>query len=289
MTIRLLALLRRHWLSLMAILAITLGGACLWHRLPQPEAERPVATSNLSRLGYRNLHNGVTLSGVAPVNTIHTALRYLSLYPWKGHSDNLLQDVEHRLHGIFQVPGRVAGQHGLLLVYATNGEYQDCHACAPWLSFLEFQPKGNDWVLDRRSVLNSQLGQWGEVPSMHVTPVAPGHYAVFIELGFTAQGWTDSGVAVLAWRDNTMVETLFLHTGDSDGGDPERSWGSHVNLQPSANGQFDLVVERFPGPNRGDKEFMLRPDGPQTAWLDSAGQPQLRQVYRWTGYSFESL
>ena len=139
---------------------------------------------------FQNLRKTADFVGVAPCVTIDASLQTLNQHSWKDEEGTTLHQLQHHLHGAFEVPAHTDGQKNMLLVFASKGENQDCHACAPWwLSFMEFQPKGNDWVFARRSLATTKIGAWGEVAEMHVVPLTPTQYAVFFDFSFTAR-WT---------------------------------------------------------------------------------------------------
>ena len=73
------------------------------------------------------------------------------------------------------------GKEGRVLVYASTPLGNDCHACAPYLSFFEFDKVIGGWDLSTFSIAAVQDGAWGKPPMIAVQLIADARYGVLLK------------------------------------------------------------------------------------------------------------
>ncbi|MEN9905164.1 MAG: hypothetical protein RLZZ555_1729 [Pseudomonadota bacterium] len=118
------------------------------------------------------------------------------------------ESVGHHLLGRFALPPTASGPR-TLLVYASRRADHDCNACAPDLSFFEFQAglAGQQPTLRLSSLAALALGYAGEPPGVQVQALGGERYAVRLTWEEFAQGSTGM-LSVLVPVKGMMREVL---------------------------------------------------------------------------------
>lgn len=150
-----------------------------------------------------------------------------------------------------------------VLAFKTTPEDFDCHACAPWLSFFEFEKVSHGWSLTNSEIAVLQRGSWGDFPAewISVRVISDHIYGVFLTSGYTAQGFTTQGVTLYARIGDSFREILSLSTSEDD--PPEfggGGWSSTIEIRPAAAGLYDVVVHRKGKTGPEDLRWVEGPD-----------------------------
>jgi hypothetical protein len=115
-------------------------------------------------------------------------------------------------------------------------EIYDSHVDAPTIAAVVYQQRGNHWQLDSKQLNLGELGSWGDVPEINFVPVlqlAPHHIAFLLESHFSSQGYTETGVTILAYRQQRWQNLGMVITGGDNHGACDDS-PQHQNLILSA-------------------------------------------------------
>lgn len=124
----------------------------------------------------------------------------------------------------------------------------ECHACAPYLSFFEFEKRSRGWRLIHSDIAAIQSGSWGGFFShnLSIRVIGSNQYGVFIEDGYTAQGQTTAGTVLYSRIGDRFRQILSLATYESTSMliDEGESWNSTITLIPTDMGFYDILVER---------------------------------------------
>jgi hypothetical protein len=136
-----------------------------------------------------------------------------------------------------------------VLAYQTAPQDYGCHACAPFLSFFEFEKRSLGWKLVDSEVAAVQEGSWGGFAKENISVRVIGDdlYGVFLEDGYLAQGYSFEWTTVFARIGDSFHPILKLMLSESSGGaeDPATTdWSSTIDIKPATTGLYDIVVER---------------------------------------------
>lgn len=169
------------------------------------------------------------------------AKTHLAAENWSATSPDMEEPLIHKLVGDYSLVHK--NKEGVVLVFSTITEGHDCHACAPYLSFFEFEKREAGWDLITSDVGAYQAGSWGEAPNLSVHVVAEDKYGVFMKDGYTAQGWSVCSTSIHARIGDTFREIMLLITAQSD---PEgRAWDSKLTMLPTSTGFYNIEVQRW--------------------------------------------
>jgi hypothetical protein len=134
-----------------------------------------------------------------------------------------------------------------LFVAATNLlRDNDCHACAPKLSFIVVVDE--QIVLENISALHA--GTWGEAPSKEeIEPLDLGakHYGVALYGAGDGQGWHEEFVRYYLPINGKFTKVLRLTTATDNGGAIEpntTNWKSIVRYFQSETKLYDIIVQK---------------------------------------------
>jgi len=85
-----------------------------------------------------------------------------------------------------------------LVVAASGDPAGDCHACAPQLSFFAFEENNRIWRATWSHIAALKRGSWGAFSGeqIMVHAIAPNFYGIFLETGYTGQGYSRSHLEV---------------------------------------------------------------------------------------------
>lgn len=148
-------------------------------------------------------------------------------------------------------------KEAVLVATASINKGSDCHACAPHLSFFEFEKQATGWKLVNSYLAASRWGSWGTVEPSDITVKVLGNngdhlYGIVHEGSGTGQGWLVSTTSIYAKVDGSLREVLPLLTtsennsgaGGGHEGKALTDWDSKITIQPGTTGFFNIVVER---------------------------------------------
>ncbi|EOA06885.1 hypothetical protein HFRIS_001195 [Herbaspirillum frisingense GSF30] len=136
----------------------------------------------------------------------------------------------------------------IVLVFSTITVDLACHACAPYLSFFEFVKLEDGWNLKIYDIAAYKAGSWGKPPDLRIKVIGEEKYAVVMEYGDMAQGWTVTITSIHARVGDSFKEIFNLLTGQ---GYPEgNGWTGLISIIPTTMGFHDIEVRRegVPGP-----------------------------------------
>jgi hypothetical protein len=134
-----------------------------------------------------------------------------------------------------------------LLLYASNEEEMTCHACAPYISIIEFEKRAAGWRHTQSDVAVFQWGSWGNLSAASVAarPIGPSVYGIVFNLSYSAMGATTGTFAIWAKISDSYRMLLDIPSSDSDEGtnDPgHNEWKARISFEPSEMGLYPINV-----------------------------------------------
>jgi len=193
---------------------------------------------------------------------------------------------QHALVGEFNLVYSLS--EGMILVYASKNDGDDCHACAPYLSFFEFDKNDKKWVLMKTTIAGIHDGAFGEPPFVNVFPIANDKYGVFLELNEIHQGWTVGGTRIFTQMGDSFREVFHIITsqGKPEGTSGFSSWHSVLALKPTITGLYDIEVTRKGARGPKDLVFMDGRDELKDAIANSDGNVRPYDLYKFNGQRY---
>lgn len=214
-----------------------------------------------------------------------TARARLAQHPWQaaGAVDGkplvLEQDTPvHKLVGVYR--GQRAPREGLqstgsrevaLLVYASQAHDNDCHACAPWGSFFQFEQVPSTpapaWQLVHAAVGQEPVGSWGAMAPVHVLPLSHQALGVWFVASYMAQGFNSEALLVYSWVGEDWRQVFYASTGETDGNaEDDLSWQAYWRLSHDAGGVLTLDMATRFSPGAQDWAKAQGHESPQGRW-----------------------
>lgn len=198
-----------------------------------------------------------------------------------------IEDADWPSIGIHETPDHVSinvysliyrdGKEGRVLVYASTPLGNDCHACAPYLSFFEFDKVIGGWDLSTFSIAAVQDGAWGEPPMIAVQLIADARYGVLLKSSDMAQGWGVTTLKIYTKLGDSFDEVLELmyeqHNPDGLG------WKSELAFRPSAAPFYEIDVRR----SGNLMKFLEGPDRYREGVADWSGNVRPADTLRFDG------
>jgi len=185
-------------------------------------------------------------------------LPYLQSNNWNNVKDFCGESSCNPVHTFlnqYELPYK--NKEAMLVATASINEGSDCHACAPHLSFFEFEKQATGWKLVNSYLAASHWGSWGTVEPSNIMVKVLGNngdnlYGIVHEGGGTGQGWLVSSISIYAKVDGSLREVLpVLQTsannsgaGGGQNGIAQTDWDSKITIQPGTTGFFNILVER---------------------------------------------
>lgn len=185
-------------------------------------------------------------------------LPYLQSHNWNNvekFCDESSCNPVHTFLSQYKLPYK--NKEAVLVATASINQGSDCHACAPHLSFFEFEKQLTGWKLVNSYLAASRWGSWGTVEASDIAVKLLGHngdnlYGIVHEGSGTGQGWFVSSTSIYAKVDGSLREVLpVLITSENNSGAGEghdgkalTDWDSKVTIQPGTTGFFNILVER---------------------------------------------
>ncbi len=153
--------------------------------------------------------------------------------------------VIHEVLGEYDLPYK--GRPTKVVIGASHDKEATCHACAPLLSFFEFEGNEKEWKLVRSQFAITDWGQFGSPYGQGITvdQVGDDLYAMFLAGGSTHQGITESFTQVLLpakgeWKVVANIQTLEEDSGSLNPG--ANDWRASISVEGKGPGPWDLVV-----------------------------------------------
>lgn len=215
-----------------------------------------------------------------------TARARLAQHPWQaaGAQDGSKplgreQDTPvHKLVGVYR--GQRAPLEGLqstgprevaLLVYASQAHDNDCHACAPWGSFFQFEQVPSTpapaWQLVHAAVGQETVGSWGAMAPVHVLPLSHQALGVWFVASYMAQGFNSEALLAYTWVGEDWRQVFYASTGESDGNaEDDLSWQAQWRLTYDESGALTLDMATRFSPGAQDWAKAQGHEPPQGRW-----------------------
>lgn len=181
------------------------------------------------------------------------AIKMLDKYDWRSAMEELELPVKHSIIGSYSLLYRER-EAIVLAVSSTDNGFQ-CHPCAPFLSFFEFEGRASGWGLKSVEIAVIRTGSYGTFPSewLKVRAIGNGRYGVLLYNGDLNQGYTIGGTDVLTRIADSFRSVLAILTEEAGPGGG--GWSSKFAFKETPEGLFDLIVSRTG--RRGDKDLRL--------------------------------
>ena len=201
---------------------------------------------------------------------------------WSSIDKNLEDPLEHTEIGRYSLLYK--NREGLVVAYATITRESACHACAPHLSFFEFEKRPKGWKLIGSDIAAHQKGSWGEPPKMSIAVIAEDRFGVLLESGFMAQGWIVGATSIYTRMGDSFREVLSLMTNQAapDG----RAWDSTLTFKPTTTGLYDIEVNRKGEHGARDLVWLDGNEKFKPDVADHKGTIRSRDVFRFDGQAY---
>jgi len=129
----------------------------------------------------------------------------------------------HKIIGEYSV-GLTTGTKRLV-VTASGDPASDCHACAPQLSFFAFEENNQKWRATWSHIAALKRGSWDAISGKQimVQAIAPNYYGIFLETGYTGQGYSSSHLEVFYPPKSRLKKILVVCTAADSAGAFEKT------------------------------------------------------------------
>lgn len=164
-------------------------------------------------------------------------------YGFKQSSIRLNHDILGFYNFLYQ------GKEAQLVVAYTNlVKDNDCHACAPKLSFFVFTSNNGQYDLSLSQINAIEYGQWGNPPLteyIQVVKLAKDTYGFTIKGGGEGQGWNEENENFFLPIDGKFQSVLHVDTGLDNGGamsDITTNWKSTITYRQGDGALYDVIT-----------------------------------------------
>ncbi|MEM7215603.1 MAG: hypothetical protein AAF423_08675 [Pseudomonadota bacterium] len=211
-------------------------------------------------------------SASVPWNDFERQQAALKFLGSKSSSFDCGRKCNHRIFGVRTV--NFDDHSKKLIAVSSSDPENNCHACAPQLSYLFYRVDQSGWELVASHVAFHYFGSWGDYPEelMSFDKISDREALVILRFGYTGQGYTEESITALSPSGSALKQVLSTCSGSDNEGaiydpatQPLISWSAEVNIASSyepAGGQrlvFD-IEDRAKG-SRSNAEFNF--DGKQ--------------------------
>jgi len=159
---------------------------------------------------------------------------------------------------------------------SATGVVESCHVCAPSISAVVYQKKGDTWSIFSVSKFFTDFGSWGEAtissPVEILYDLAPRTVAFLIDAGWYGQGYLTSGKAIFALSDDGFRSLGYITLSENNAGACDdtielfnkcwENFGSYA-VERDPNGSFSTIRVTRTGTERGKDGNII----PVTNWI----------------------
>jgi len=146
-------------------------------------------------------------------------------------------------HEIFNVRSLDFNNHKRKLIVAVSSAPENnCHACAPLLSYFLYRVDHDGWKLTSRHIAYHYFGSWGGYLDELVSfdKLSENEALIVLRFGYTGQGYTEESTTALLPTEQNLRTVLSTCSGSDNEGaiyDPEtqtlESWSAKLNARSS--------------------------------------------------------
>lgn len=100
-------------------------------------------------------------------------------------------------------------------------EIYGSHADAPVISAVVYKQVNGKWELASKQAEIGAFGSWGDAPEVEkaqILTLSKGNIAFLLDIGYSGQGYTNSGKSIFAYRNNQWSQLGYLQTGGDNSG-----------------------------------------------------------------------
>jgi hypothetical protein len=214
---------------------------------------------------------------------IELGMQHLQSAEWDRIDPHLNLPLEHNVIEQYSLLYSARGE-GMVVLFYTKTEGDECHACAPHVSIFEFEKVAGGWNLITQDIAVFQGGTWGNPPQASVQLISGERYAVIFRDGDMHQGWCMEAATIMAKLGDTFTKLLFMPTAQSD---PDMNgWSSELAFKENGGALRDLEVRREPYRDSTNFVFLDGPDGLQHLVADYSGNIRPYDLFKFDGISY---
>ena len=164
--------------------------------------------------------------------------------------------LKHSIIGFFELP-YTSGKHMLAVTSSSPEKNNDCHVCAPKLSFFEFTVNDGEWLLYESYINAIQFGSFGEAPNtkdIEVIRLNENVFGLLFNASYGNHGCIEKSKNIYIF-DNKTVKSIFsvqVSFSDSRTAEPDTEWQSTTHFDKSATPLYDIVLHKT-GVEDGEK------------------------------------
>ena len=164
---------------------------------------------------------------------------------------------------------QVDGKSLMIVTAYTTSPQNDCHACGVDLSIFVFARGDQNWRRQSTHLNYTSWGTWGAITKedVYFKALSPDHFALFLEGGFTGQGYYGGVLELHLMRDGKFEKILtYCTAADNAGVVGEDSkdlemWETKLSLVTKAENLSDLQVNIIDRDNSRNSSSLFTFDG----------------------------
>jgi len=160
---------------------------------------------------------------------------------------NLSPPLEHKIFGKYSLLYK--NNESIVLAIETNADGNDCHVCAPYLSFFEFEKIEKGWKLIDAHPANIQTGSWGKIPkdAINIIQISNNSFAVMVSSSYLSNGEDISCSEIYTRISDRFKKVLSVLTFySSPNKKSEKEVGNYISASISLIkkdiGLFDILI-----------------------------------------------
>ncbi|QQZ27359.1 hypothetical protein HMY34_00520 [Thiothrix subterranea] len=177
------------------------------------------------------------------------AFTSLEKHNWDQHPELCIDEPcrpPHELIGEYNLPYRDRETYVLAMVSGDLGG--SCHACAPYLSFFEFEKKEAGWKLITSDIASSPSGAWGSFDKEDfggTKAIGDNKFGIPIAGSFMNHGRTTDSVSIYTKLGDSFHNVLDINIREDNGGaDADTDWEASYDFVLKNTGLYDVVVKK---------------------------------------------
>ncbi len=172
------------------------------------------------------------------------------------------------------------------MVDPDSNEVYGSHADAPIISAVVYKRVNGKWELVSKQAEIGAFGSWGDAPDVEkaqVLTLAKGNIAFLLNIGYSGQGYTNSGKTLFAFKNNKWSQLGYLQTGGDNAGVCDDEAKDDDFLSPCWKFEGEIIAKNGANPDYPDLQVTR-----MGTMEDEEGKivPVESSVYRFNGEEY---
>lgn len=177
------------------------------------------------------------------------AFTSLEKYNWDQHSELCVDKPcrpPHELIGEYNLPYRDRETYVIAMISGDLGG--GCHACAPYLSFFEFEKKEAGWKLITSDIASSPSGAWGDFDKENfegTKAIGDNKFGIPIAGSSGNNGRETDSISIYTKLGDSFHNVLDINIREDNArADADTDWEAFYDFVPKNTGLYDVVVKK---------------------------------------------